>query len=276
MLVRLALGRSGSRWMRRRVRVRIAFVTAAAAAGSGKIVLGQERLSIQGNESAETGFFRTGLRVGLGHRLRFLSRYLRDPNSVGAIAPSSRALAEALGEPFRKCTCPASVLEVGAGTGPVTRYLGTILRTTDSLDICEINHDFADILERDVLSNAHFAPLAALGRVSLLRLPVQELPGDKRYDFVISGLPLTAFELHDVEDVFEVIRRCLKPGGVFSYFEYLGLRRASRALAFGKRRARIRAVSAYLSQTLKQHRIATQTVLQNLPPAYAHHLRFDP
>ncbi len=211
----------------------------------------------------------------LGHRWRFLSRYLLDPNTVGAIAPSSRALAEALSEPFRNSTGPASVLEVGAGTGPVTRHLGTILREGDTLDICEINHDFADLLERDVLSNAHFAPLVAQRRVRLLRLPVQEIPSDNRYDFVISGLPLTAFELRDVQDVFEVIRRCLKPGGVFSYFEYLGLRRTSRTLAIGKRRARIRAVSAYLTETLRQHRITTKTVFLNFPPASAHHLRFD-
>ena len=211
----------------------------------------------------------------LGHRWRFLSRYLRDPSTVGSVAPSSRALAEALSEPFRNSTEASSVLEVGAGTGPVTRYLGGIFREGDTLDICEISHDFADILERDVLSNTHFAPLVAQGRVRLLRLPVQEIPSGKQYDFVISGLPLTAFELQDVQDVFEVIRRSLKPGGIFSYFEYLGLRRTTRTFAIGKRRARIRAVSAYLTETLRQHRIATKTVLLNFPPAYAHHLRFD-
>jgi len=226
-------------------------------------------------ETTKNGPSRNGLRVELGHRWRFLSRYLRDPNTVGAIAPSSRALAETLSEPYRNADGPASVLEVGAGTGPVTRYLGTIIREGDTLDVCEINHDFADLLERDVLTNVHFTPLVAQGRVKLLRLPVQELPNDKQYDFVISGLPLTVFELRDVLDVFEVIRRCLKPGGVFSYFEYLGMRRTSRTFAIGKRRARIRAVSAYLTDALQQHRIITKTVLLNFPPASVHHLRFD-
>jgi phospholipid N-methyltransferase len=238
--------------------------------------LTQQRLSTLGNGSTKTGASRGGLRVELGHRWRFLSRYLRDPNTVGAVVPSSRSLAEAVSEPFLTSSGPANVLEVGAGTGPVTRYLGTILREGDTLDVCEINHDFADLLERDVLSNARFAPLVAKGRVRLLRLPVQELPNDKQYDFVISGLPLTAFELRDVLDVFEVIRRCLKPGGVFSYFEYLGLRRTSRTFAIGRRRARIRAVSAYLTDTLQQHRITTKTVFLNFPPASVHHLRFAP
>ena len=208
--------------------------------------------------------------------MRFLGRFLRDPNTVGAIAPSSRALAQAVCEPLRRAPRPASILEVGAGTGPMTRYLGTILEEDDELDICEIQDDFADILERDVLTDSPFAALVAQGRVRLFRLPVQMLPNDKQYDFVISGLPLTAFELQDVESVFDFVRRSLKPGGVFSYFEYIGLRATSRTFALGKRRARIRAVSAYLTSTLRRHRFATTVVFQNFPPAHAHHLRFDP
>lgn len=232
-------------------------------------------LSIEGSGLTDKSFSRTGLRVELGHRWRFFSRYLRDPNSVGAIAPSSRALAEALSEPFRNSTAPASVLEVGAGTGPITRHLGTILRDVDSLDICEINNDFADILERDVLSNGHFTPHVARGRVRLLRLPVQKIQNDRHYDFVISGLPLTAFALRDVEDVFETIRRCLRPGGVLSYFEYLGLRRATRVFSIGERRVRICAVSSYLTDVLRRYRFTAKTVFLNFPPAIAHHLRFD-
>ncbi len=221
------------------------------------------------------GASRSKLRLAIGHRWRFLSRYLHEPHTVGAVSPSSVSLAEALSKPFQNSHAPASVLEVGAGTGAVTRYLGTILRDADSLDICEINGDFADILEGDVLTDSRFAPFVARGQVRLFRLPVQELPDDRKYDFVISCLPLTAFELRDVKDVFKVIRRCLKQGGTFTYFEYLGLRPTSRALAIGKRRARLHAVSAYLNKNLRKHRFAAKTVLQNFPPARVHHLRFD-
>ncbi len=215
------------------------------------------------------------LLAGLGHHWCFFSRYLRRPHVVGALAPSSRALAAALCEPYRRASRPATVLEVGAGTGAVTRYLGTILGSEDRLDICEIEPDFAEILERDVLSSPAFASAVAGGRIRLLRQAVQSLSDEARYDFVISGLPLTAFELGDVEDVFTVIRRSLKPGGVFSYFEYVGLRRASTVLAVGRRRGRVRTVSRYLSRRIREHQFARETVLRNLPPAHARHLRFD-
>ncbi len=230
-----------------------------------------------GNGACRTnGSARGPLRAALQHRWRFLHGFVRNPNVVGAIGPSSRSLAAALAEPLRKAPRPVSILEVGAGTGAITRYLGTVLTPEDEFDICEIENSFADILEHDVLTRPEFAPLMAGGRVQLLRMPVQMLPAEKKYDFIISGLPLTVFELRDVEDVFAVIRRCLKPGGVFSYFEYLGMRRTSRALALGRRRERLRAVNAFLTQNLRDHRFARKSVFLNFPPATAHYLRFDP
>jgi len=208
------------------------------------------------------------------HRWGFLKRYLDNPSTVGALAPSSTALAEALCEPFRQRKRPACVLEIGAGTGAVTRHIGALLGNEDELDICEIEPEFVRILEGDVLSRPEFAPAIAAGRVRLLSQPIQELTHEDRYDFVISGLPLTAFKLRDVRDIFAVIRRCLKPGGVLSYFEYVALRRTSRMLSLGQRRRRIRFVSAYLSKRIRRHQFDHRTVLMNFPPAHARHLRF--
>ncbi len=234
---------------------------------------GHERRQSDG--SFQPLLLQRGIPLHLEARLRFLKGYLLSPAQVGAIGPSSRALAVALCEPYQRFSGPARVLEVGAGTGAVTRRLGSLLGEKDELDICEIDPDFADILEHDVLRHADFAPGVAAGRVRLLRSPVQKLTYENRYDFVISGLPLTSFELSDLQEVFGVIRRCLKPGGVFSYFEYLALRKTSRLFSFGSRRARIRSVSAYLGRNIRDHQFDRKTVLQNLPPAHARHLRFS-
>jgi len=211
----------------------------------------------------------------LTHSIRFFKRYLNDPRTVGAIAPSSTGLSQALCDPYRWCDRPARVLEVGAGTGSVTRQIGRLLRPDDRLDICEINPVFADILEKDVLTNRDFRDPVAAGRVRLLRLPVQEIENADPYDFILSGLPFTAFELRDVEDIFEVIKRCLRPGGVLSYFEYVGLRKTSAALSWGKNRSRVRSVSSFMSKTIKDYQFARRTVFGNLPPAHARHLRFS-
>jgi phospholipid N-methyltransferase len=211
----------------------------------------------------------------LAHPLVFLKGYLRNPRVVGSIAPSSRALAAAICKPYQQFDQPASVLEVGAGTGPITRYIGTLLGPNDLFDICELNQEFADILERDVLSRTDFTSAVAEGRVRLLRKPVQELDFENRYDFVISGLPFTRFSLRDIHRVLGVIRRCLKPSGVFSYYEYVGMRRVTRYLSFGRSRRQFWRVSAYLSRSIRRHQFKQKTVLMNLPPARTRHLRFD-
>ena len=215
------------------------------------------------------------LKTGLEHRWQFLRTYIRRPNAVGAIMPSSRALAIAVAEPLCRSPRPVRVLEVGAGTGPVTRYLGTLLTDKDQFDICELQPEFADILERDVLSKPPFAKMLAEGRVRLLRKPAQQIEGENVYDFIISGLPLTAFELDDVKKIFSVYRRLLKPNGVLSYFEYTWLRQTSRVLALGKSRTRLRAVNAYLTRNIREHEFARRAVLNNFPPAHARHLRFE-
>ena len=181
----------------------------------------------------------------------------------------------AVAEPLRRATRPIRLLEVGAGTGPVTRYLGTLLGDKDQFDICELQPEFADILERDVLSKPPFAKMVAEGRVRLLRKPAQKIEGHNVYDFIISGLPLTAFELDDVKKIFTVYKRLLKPNGVLSYFEYTWLRQTSRVLALGRSRTRLRAVNAFLNRNIRDHEFARRAVLNNFPPAHARHMRFE-
>lgn len=52
--------------------------------------------------------------------LSFVKSYLANPAHIGAVAPSSRHLANAM---CRHVGAPSQVLEIGAGTGPITREL---------------------------------------------------------------------------------------------------------------------------------------------------------
>lgn len=210
-----------------------------------------------------------------GQHWLFFTRYLKQPKLVGSIAPSSLALAEAVCEPYRQCTRKVRVLEVGAGTGAITRHLASILKPQDELDVCEIDTSFRQTLENDVFTLPAIQPAVKQGRIRLFMLPVQQLPTDRKYDFIVSGLPLTIFELRDIQGIFEVFRNCLNPGGVFSYYEYVGLRRTSRALALGKERDRIREVHAFMTANIRHHQFRRRTVLGNIPPAHARHLHLD-
>ena len=178
----------------------------------------------------------------LGERWRgasvFLQAFLRAPGLIGAALPSSSRLAHALMTPFKSRTSPANVLEVGAGTGAVTRHIGREMGPQDRLSICEMHPDLAAHIRREVLTHPAFTPAVAEQRVRLLVCPLQHVGQSERYDYIISGLPFTAFKPGDIKAVLEVVRRLLRPGGVFSYFEYLGLRRLKTATSFGRATAK--------------------------------------
>ncbi len=177
---------------------------------------------------------------------------------------------------MRGRTKPSRILEVGAGTGAITRHLIDLLGPDDQLDICELRPDFCDILERDVLSSPAATLARSEGRLQLLTCRVEQIDQPGRYDFIISGLPLNAFEVETVDTILDRIMANLAPGGVFSYFEYVGLGRITRHLASSATRQRTRAVHNLLKQRIQRHQFARRTVLWNVPPAYARHWRIAP
>lgn len=208
--------------------------------------------------------------------IAFLRRFLANPQQVGAVAPSSRRLAEALGQPMSHRTQPSRILEVGAGTGAITRHLVELLGPDDHLDICELRPDFCAILERDTLSQPAAKLARSQGRIQLLACRVEQIDKPGHYDFIISGLPLNSFDRESVEAILDRVMANLAPGGVFSYFEYVGLGRITRHLASFATRQRTRAVRDLLKQRIHRHQFARRMVLWNMPPAYARHWHTAP
>jgi phospholipid N-methyltransferase len=203
-----------------------------------------------------------------------LRRYLTAPATIGAIAPSSQRLARALAAPFLARTRPARVLEVGAGTGAITRFLGEHLRPGDELDVCELQPELAELLERDVLGVEPLASAQAAGQVRLIRGSVEAIDAPGYYDFIVCGLPFTAFAAADVRRILAVIERNLTPGGVFSYFEYRGVRRLACTFRRGEGGRRVRRVSRLMDRRIAQHEIRRRAVWWNLPPAWGRHWVF--
>src|SRR5580704_18583363 len=76
------------------------------------------------------------------HR-EFLRQFRTQFQTTGAIAPSSRRLARAMTRHIASDRGPARILEVGPGTGAVTRRIVTLLKADDCLDMVELNQAFA-------------------------------------------------------------------------------------------------------------------------------------
>lgn len=210
------------------------------------------------------------------HSISFLRRWFAAPQETGAIAPSSRALAQALAAPYAAAPRPAAVLEVGAGTGAVTRVIGELLGPQDTLDVCELQTELVDVLARDVLPAAPLADAYHANRIRLLHGAIEQMTNLREYDFIICGLPFTGFPPTLVKTVLDTIARVLKPGGVFSYFEYVALRKLRVAFTFGSHRQRTAETSRLLDDLIRRHQIGHRTVWLNLPPARARNCQFTP
>lgn len=205
------------------------------------------------------------------HRL-FFKQFLERYHETGAIAPSSRWLAEALTRHVDKPSRGMrTILEVGPGTGAVTGRLLRKLQPQDRLVLVELNDRFVSHLQRRFETDPAWRAVAA--QTEILHLPVQEVPGEAVYDLVVSGLPLNNFSVELVEQILATFERLLRPGGTLSFFEYPGVRPARAVVSMGRDRARLSGIGALLERMFQRHPTHRELILPNLPPAVVHHVQ---
>ncbi|MGD3112601.1 class I SAM-dependent methyltransferase [Streptomyces sp. YGL11-2] len=193
----------------------------------------------------------------------FLREYARTRQDVGAIAPSSPRLGKAL----TRYVIPSpghsrAVLEVGPGTGAVTRHIAGSLGQLDTLDLVEANPRFATLLRGTYGRDPRLRVLTGLVQEHELGL----------YDTIVCGLPFANFDARTTAEIFDRLLGSLRPGGTLSFFGYVGGATVRRTLASGPDRERTLAGQAELRDILRRHAFRTEVVLGNLPPARVHHL----
>lgn len=200
-------------------------------------------------------------------------RQFRDQyHTTGSILPSSRALGRAMTRPMRRCPPPRRILEIGPGTGALTAEIVRHLRPGDQFDIVEINPDFVAFLGQRFSEEPDFVKRRAQSRI--MHSPLQEVPGEHVYDFMISGLPLNNFSLALVEDIYKSYERLLKPTGTLTSFEYVWIRQMKMPFVSESERDRLTKLTQYLEAKIRRYQIGEEIVFLNVPPAVARHLRF--
>lgn len=194
-------------------------------------------------------------------------------HEVGAVLPSSRFLGRALAGNLSNRTAPCRILEAGPGTGPVTRQILPHLLPGDELDLVELNSKFVDHLQNRLQIEPAFRSRREQVRVQCM--PIQEVEGQGVYDYIISGLPLNNFSPELVREILRAFKRLLKPGGVFSYFEYAYIRQIKIPFCRRSERRRLSQVGRLVGNYIQKFQVRQQHVLFNVPPAVVHHLQFQ-
>jgi phosphatidylethanolamine/phosphatidyl-N-methylethanolamine N-methyltransferase len=184
----------------------------------------------------------------------FVSAAATDFQSIASVAPSSRRLACAMleGLPIENAR---TVVELGAGTGAITRVLLERLPHHATLLAFEINTELIQCL-KETFSDPR---LVLLNRSADHLGHELQRRGYHRVDAVVSSLSLCFMPVERQRVLLENLRRFMDERSVYSQYQYIyGLR-------FENGRARRYSSLAFLSQYFDS--IQCRTVWRNLPPA---------
>lgn len=215
------------------------------------------------------------------HPLVFAREFARefglDRRSTGAVAPSSRALARELTRPLRGIgsATARTILEVGPGTGAVTRHIAAAMDARDRLDLVEANPRFAHLLAGRLGAEPPLARIRPQARLLAGRIEDVDLD-EGRYDAIVCGLPFANFEPDVAEAILEQLFAALHPRGRLSFFAYAGLPVLRSAASGPARRRRLALTRRIVGGFLAQYGVDRALVLGNLPPAWVHHLAGEP
>ena len=204
--------------------------------------------------------------------IQFLSIAFRNMKTVGTICPSSPMLSRELAAAAIEAERPKRVLEVGPGTGPVTKEILRSLRTGDVFDIVELSTEFCRDLETKVLEP--WRTRSPGGEVRLHNAAIQDVELEAgSYDCVVCGLPFNNFEHELVGSIMHRMLELLRPGGELSYFCYFGAKAMKGSISDERGRDNLRAIKRIEDELHLTHAGSRKVVLANLPPAEVRRLR---
>jgi phosphatidylethanolamine/phosphatidyl-N-methylethanolamine N-methyltransferase len=146
------------------------------------------------------------------HRL-FLSRFIRHPLKMGAVLPSSQALAGAMAEQVDSARSGV-VVELGAGTGIVTAALLEAGLPPEKLVILERDRKLHRLLERR-FPGAH----TLLGDAAELK-PILLAHHVQQVHTVVSSLPLLSFSSAQRQTILHQIFQVLPEDGTLIQYTY--------------------------------------------------------
>src|SRR3954452_5047200 len=142
----------------------------------------------------------------------FLGKFFRHGTAIASLAPSSRWLSQTTVRniPWDRARV---LVELGAGTGPITRVLAEKARPECRVVVLERDPDFARLLHQR---------FGFLPNFDVVEGDVRDLTailcdrGIGQVDYVISGLPVPSFPRDLQHDLFRAVKQVLAPDGTFN------------------------------------------------------------
>ncbi len=186
----------------------------------------------------------------MNENIQFLQAFLKNPAKVGAIAPSSPELAQKMIDGLRPDK-DNIILELGVGTGAITKFIQTIVPDENSYLGLELDKQFHQTLRTS------YPNLKIINANACEAYAIHQQSGLGKVGCVLCCLPFVSLPGNVAEQVYEQFDLFMNDGCTIRLFQYahgyylppaLKLRKHMRNL-YGKSKR-------------------SPLVLKNVPPAY--------
>ncbi len=151
--------------------------------------------------------------VPLAEQLRFLGRMVANPRRVGAIAPSGQPLAQAMVAQV-DMSQPGPVLELGPGSGVMTRELLARGLPPGQLTVIERDPELAKIVAR------RFPDVNVINGDAFKLHDLLAGKFAQPFKAIVSGIPLLNLPAERRGELIDVALDQLAPGAPFIQFSY--------------------------------------------------------
>lgn len=146
----------------------------------------------------------------------FIKQYVKNPRTVGAVAPSSERLSYKMVEDinFLNASC---IVEYGPGTGVFTEKILNKKKYSTIFIAIEYNKDFCEMLRDKFRYEKNF--IIINGSAENLREYLDKYNISK-VDYIVSGLPFASLPSVMSNRILKVTKEVLKKEGEFITFQY--------------------------------------------------------
>ncbi len=149
----------------------------------------------------------------MNENIEFLQAFLKNPSKVGSIAPSSPELAQKMIEDIRP-NADSVVLELGVGTGAITKFLQEVVPNRESYIGIEIDKTMVKSLEEN------YPSLKIVCGSACEIASIHQNTGFGKVGYIICCLPFVSLPNEVGEEILCEIDKFMEKGCVFRTFQY--------------------------------------------------------
>ncbi len=149
----------------------------------------------------------------MNENIEFLQAFLKNPGKVGSIKPSSPELAQKMIEGITPNKNHA-VLELGVGTGAITKFLQEIVPDDKSYLGIELDRDLVRLLRRN------FPDMQIVRGNAVDTAAIHERSGIGKISYVICCLPFVSLPNEVGEQIMLQVDKFMQQGCTFRTFQY--------------------------------------------------------